>query len=224
MGVWQMKSAYLLFLTVIFYVALRCQAGAEGLDILVADFEAYPNNLGGEMGLYGSLEPNWNDKNTPPSWYYDSKLAWYDPKNVHGGKQSFMLVNGLGAKSSELWGSLGIDLGPVMDPDSYPRKIAGIDVSGFKYLTFWVKGEKGGEHLEVIFRDSKAITYMPQAKHIVNNATTEWQKVTISLDDVRGQVDLTSLVHIGMAFGADVGNKKGDIVYIDDIVFTNSEE
>lgn len=219
-----MKNVYLLCLAVLFFVALRCQVGAEGLDILVADFEAYPNNLGGEMGLYGSLEPDWNDKNTPPSWYYDPKVAWYDPKNVHNGKQSFMLVNGLGTKPGETWGSVGIDLGPVMDPNAYPKKIAGIDVSKFKYLAFWVKGKKGGEHLEVIFRDSKAITYMPQVKRAVNDATTEWQRVAVSLDDVAGQVDLTSLVHIGVAFGSDVGNKKGDIVYIDDIVFTNNKE
>ena len=197
--------------------------GAEE-DLIIADFEGWPNNVGGEMGVYGSLEPNWAKKETVPySWCYTPKTPMYTEENVYQGKQSWRLVNALGAKPDENWGSFAMDLGPTVDLTKEPKKIDSLDVSNYKYLTFWIKGKKGGEHLEVLFRDAHAPDYMPQVKYKVPDATTEWQKVVIPLSKIKNKVDLTKLDNIGIAFGPDVGNKKGAIIYMDYFVFTNTK-
>jgi len=205
---------------VIFFVP--GQSFSEESITVIADFESHPNNLGGEVGVYGSLEPNWEDKNTPFSWYYAPDVPGYDMRNVHSGKQSFRLVNALGSKKSETWGSFSIDMGPVTDAVPVPKKVKSKDISGFKNIEFWVKGENGGEKMEMVLRDSHAPSYMPQAKISVESATKEWKKITISVAELRKSgIDVKSLDNIGIAFGADVGNGPGATVYLDDFILSN---
>lgn len=193
-------------------------------EVIIADFEGWPNNLGGEVGVYGALEPNWDDITTVPySWVYEGITLGYNPENTHSGKQSFRLVNGLGLKPEVTWGSFAMDLGPTTDLTVVPKKVESFDASGFKYVTFWVKGEKGGEKIEFLVRDAHALNYMPQAKLKLPDATAEWQKIIVPLSDISGKVDLTALDNIGVAFGRDVGNLKGEVIYIDDFMFTNAE-
>lgn len=216
--------ALLLGLTLTFIVVFSGEALCAGNELVIADFEKWPNNVGGQMGVYGSLEPNWNDKaKVPYSWVYEPSTPGYSKDNVHSGKQSFRLVNALGTKPEESWGSLGIDLGPVVDAVPVPVKIKSKDVSGYKYLVFWVKGEKGGEHMEVTFRDANAVSYMPQFRYKVPDATTTWQKVIIPLDKIKDEVDITALDTISIAFGPDVENEKGATVYLDDFVFGDNQ-
>ncbi len=193
-------------------------------EILVADFEGWPNNLGGEMGAYGALEPDWEQVNvTPYSWVYEPIVLGYDPVNVQSGNNSFRLVNCLGLKRDLVWGSFSMDLGPTIDLTLTPKKIESLDVSGYKYLTFWAKGNKGTEKMELLIRDSHALNYSPQVRCKLSDLTTEWQKIVVPLEELTGKVDLTQLDNIGVAFGKDVGNMEGDIAYIDDFVFTNSQ-
>ncbi len=216
-------AVLVLGLTLTFIVGFGGNALCAGNDLVIADFEKWPNNVGGQMGVYGSLEPKWEDKATVPySWVYAPDTVGYSKDNVHGGRQSFRLVNGLGAKAAESWGSFGMDMGMVTDAVPVPVKVDSKDVSQYKYLTFWVRGEKGGEHMEVTFRDANAISYMPQYNYKVPDATTSWQKIVVPLDKIKGKVDLTALDNISIAFGPDVSNEKGDAVYIDDFIFTNN--
>ncbi len=197
---------------------------AETDSVLIADFEGWPNNLGGELGVYGSLEPNWDDiASVPYSWVYETITPGYDLKNVHGGKQSFRLVNGLGLKPEETWGSFAMDLGPTTDLTVIPKRVDSFDASQYNYLAFWVRGEKGGERMQILMRDAHALNYMPQVKYKLPDATVEWQKVVVPLDQFKGKIDFIVLDNIGIAFGRDVGNLKGEIVYLDDFVFCNNE-
>ena len=196
----------------------------EIVDVVIADFEGWPNNLGGEIGVYGALEPDWDDiTSIPYSWVYEPITPEYDSMNVQSGKQAFRLVNGLGLKTELAWGSFAMDLGPVTDLTVIPKKVESFDASDWGYLTFWVKGDKGGEKMELVIRDAHALNYMPQVKYKLPDATTEWQKVAVSLEQFKGQIDLTALDNIGLAFGRDVGNLKGEVVYIDNFAFTTSE-
>ncbi len=202
-------------------------AGEASTDsgIIVADFEGWPNNLGGEVGVYGALEPDWEQVNQiPVSWVYDTISLDYKPENVHGGKNSFRLVNALGVKPGFAWGSFGMDLGPDMDITTTPKKVVSLDVSDYKYLVFWAKGEKGGEKMELVVRDAHALNYSPQVNYKLPDLTNEWQKIVIPLSEIGGKADLTALDNIGITFGTDIGNMKGDIAYIDDFVFTNNKE
>lgn len=193
-------------------------------ELIVADFEGWPANTGGEIGVYGSLEPNWVEKATVPySWVYEQSTPGYIVENVHSANQSFRLVTGLGSKPSESWGSFRINMGPALDLTTTPQTVESKDVSGYKYLIFWVKGENGGEKLEVLFRDGNALNYIPQVKIKVPDATTEWQKVGIPLSEISMCIDLTRLASIGIGFGSDVGNVKGATIYIDDFVLANTK-
>jgi len=195
---------------------------AEG-DLIVADFETWPDNLGGEIGVFGSLEPDWEKVNQQPvSWVYEVTSLNYSPENVHSGKNSFRLVNGIGIKPEYTWGSFSMDLGPTTDITSVPKKVESFDASGYKYLAFWVKGAKGGEKMEFLVRDAHALNYSPQVKYKLADVTTEWQKIAISLSEFSNKVDLTKLDNMGIAFGRDVGNMTGDTIYLDDFAFTNN--
>lgn len=192
-------------------------------DIIIADFEGWPNLVGGEIGVFGSLEPDWDKANQQPvSWVYESTSLNYSPENVHSGKNSFRLVNGIGIKPEYTWGSFAMDLGPTTDITPVPKKVESMDVSGYKYLTFWVKGAKGGEKMEFLARDAHALNYSPQIKYKLPDAATEWKKITIPLSELSSKVDLTKLDNIGIAFGKDVGNLTADTIYLDDFAFTNN--
>ncbi len=218
--------AFLAVLAILFSgAAIAQEEVAEGTEgVMIADFESWPNNLGGEVGVYGSLEPNWDGVTAVPySWVYEPIAPGYDIVNVHKGRQSFRLVNGLGLKPELMWGSFAMDLGPTTDLTVIPKKVESLDTSGYEYLTFWVKGEKGGERMELLMRDAHALNYMPQVKHKLPDATTEWQKITVPLEQFKGRLDLTVLDNVGLAFGKDVGNLKGEVIFVDEFMFTNSE-
>ena len=192
-------------------------------DTVIADFENLPDNLGGEIGVFGSLESALEKAGQQPvSWVYEPASSNYSPENVHSGKNSFRIVNGLGIKPDYSWGSLSIDLGPAVDMTSIPKKVKSLDVSEYKYIAFWVKGAKGGENMALVARDGRAPSYSAQVKYNLPSATAEWQKVIIPLDDIKNNVDLTMLDNIGIAFGNDAGNVPGDIIYLDDFVLTNN--
>ena len=191
---------------------------------MIADFEGWPDNLGGEIGVYGSLEPDWDMKEKVPySWVYEPIAPKYDSINVHDGNKSFRLVNGLGTKPNESWGSFAMDMGPTIDTKVIPKKVVSFDASGYKYLTFWYKGAMGGENMKVIMRDAGALNYMPQFEYALKGATTDWKKATIPLSAAGKRVDLKALDNIGISFGVDLGNRRGSIVYLDTFMFTNSK-
>ncbi len=192
-------------------------------DLVIADFESWPNNRGGEIGVFGALEPDWEKVNQQPvSWVYEATSLNYSPDNVHSGKKSFRLVNGVGIKPEYTWGSFSMDLGPTTDITTVPKKVESLDVSGFKYFTFWVKGGKGGEKMEFVARDAHALNYSPQVKYKLPDAAAVWQKISVPLNEISSKVDLKNLDNVGIAFGRDVGNLTGDIVYLDDFAFTTN--
>jgi hypothetical protein len=191
-------------------------------DLLITDFEKHPNYLGGQVGVYGAGEPDWSNKEEPYSWYYTPEVKGYKKENVVSGQQSFRLVNGNSPKTDAGWASFGLDLGPVIDATAFPIEIKSLDVTGYKYLSFWAKGEKGGEKLKVNFRDARAVSYNPQYQYEIKEPlTTEWKRIIVPLNSVYN-VDFENLVHVGLAFGEDLDNELGTIIYVDDFAFTNN--
>jgi hypothetical protein len=98
------------------------------------------------------------------------------------------------------------------------------DASGYKALTFWVKGEKGGENFMVGLADrhwdkigdslkSEEIgKYLPAGK-----ITTNWQKATIPLDVFF--LDYGKLSSVAISFESDCfpeGKGEG-VIFVDDI-------
>lgn len=199
----------------------------QASDLVVADFEAHPNRLWGNVGVYGDAEPDWVaihevGFSEPYSWYYEPDKPGYDKGNVHSGFQSFRLVNAgpMCKYKRQRWATLGLDLGPILGCKS----IKPVDVSAYTKLSFWAKTDNPeGAILKVIFRDRHNRSYDPQAVPKPSQLSKEWQQFTIDLNDIRPVVDLVHLTHVALAFGKDAGNTAGTIIYVDDIAFTGSD-
>ncbi len=200
-------------------LAIMLIANVAAAEQLIADFEGWPNSLGGEIGVYGSCEPDWATMHQQPScWIYEPVSYGYDVANVHAGKQAWRLITGTGSKPDCMWGSFAMDLGPTTDLTVTPKRVESLDASKFSKITFWVKGAKGGEKMKFLVRDAHALSYFPQEIILLKDATMEWEKVTIFLKEFK-KVDLTCLDSLGIDFGTNVGNLKGDVIYLDDFCF-----
>jgi hypothetical protein len=105
------------------------------------------------------------------------------------------------------------------------------DASAYTHLTFWVRGETGGERFQVGMADkqfgmvedsvkARAIeSYLPSKK-----ITTEWQKAMIPLNDMF--VDYRLVDAISINFEADLfeDEQTSGVVYIDDLAFEKLSE
>jgi hypothetical protein len=97
----------------------------------------------------------------------------------------------------------------VIPLDSY-------DASTKTTLTFWVKGEIGGEQFEVGVKSP--LTYPGQEPKIRQTAARTWTQVSIPLDQFKGQ-DLTSLENFSLGFRHDLGS---GTIYVADFVFNGA--
>lgn len=188
-------------------------------QVLITDFETTPGYLGGKAEIWGAAYP------------LSGSLSLFSPDfvpaYVHSGSTSFKLVNSPRAK--ENWGSFSINLGSVLDAKTDPITIRSVDISHYKYFTFWIRGAKGGERFKVIFRDAHSKSYLPTLNFTPPNnvASTEWRQIDVPLYQLepfsekyeKRNLDLTQLVVVGIEFGDSTGNARGDILYIDDLVF-----
>lgn len=104
--------------------------------------------------------------------------------------------------------------------DMRAKEAVYFDASRFGYVSFWVRGETGGEDFVIRIADErwiekedsvaigKASTFLP------DGITTEWQEVVVPLDR-RHRLDWSRLGGVTFDF-ADQGNH---IVYLDNIAF-----
>jgi hypothetical protein len=204
-------------------------------DCIVVHFEAHPNCLGGDVGVYGDGEPNWPaieavKLTRPYSWYYGPDTPGYDPNNVHTGLQSFRLVNATGMCRSvnQKWASLGLDLGPkTVQKGNYLRP-AGVDVSAYKQLVFWAKApDNPGVKLKIGFRDASAKEFELKAEISPKPSTVskQWARHIVDLSSIRWPVvDLTKLEHVAFSFGQNIGNARGTIMYLEDVAFVDADK
>ena len=90
------------------------------------------------------------------------------------------------------------------------------DATTSESLSFWVRGENGGERFEVGLKDST--TPSGQEPKIQQTASGDWQYVSIPLQgfqDLKKQ-DLSSLENFSLGFKYDLGN---GTIYIDELTF-----
>jgi hypothetical protein len=195
-------------------------------DIVVAHFEGLPNALFGQVGVYGDAEPDWKTieaerRKRPYCWYYEATTPGYNLKNVHSGRQSFRLVNAgpTCLSKDKQWASLTLDLCPL-GAEGEPTKP--LNVSSCKKLAFWARTDKpDGANVEVLFRDAKATDNTPQARVHADprKITRVWSRHLVNLRELKGAIDLTGLVQVGLEFGTDTGNRPGTVIYVDDVCF-----
>ena len=97
-----------------------------------------------------------------------------------------------------------------------------LDASGYRYLSFRVKGEKGGEDFNITLEDATWRKHedtnptRPLSAYLPGGASTSWQEVRIPLSDFAG-LDPTRLFNLIFVF-----SRAGDFqLAVDNIAFTN---
>lgn len=187
-----------LFLVLAAPLALRGATPAPAAQV-VWDFEAgITNPLGGQYNTYKRA----------PSW----ARTYLDPRVTRAGQGHSLRITA--HREAEGFCGVWLDFRPASEA---PRQA--FDGSRFRYLSFWAKGEKGGEDFEVSLSDAanadkdnrpsrKLRTYLP------GGLTTSWRHVVIPLADFRG-IDPRRLLRVTLIL-----TRRGDSrFYLDDIGF-----
>ncbi|MBI3318017.1 MAG: hypothetical protein HYZ90_02570 [Candidatus Omnitrophica bacterium] len=103
----------------------------------------------------------------------------------------------------------------------------GINASKLNALTFWVRGEKGGERFDIGLADNRmqdleidAVYAGPITAFLPQGVATHWQQVKVPLAGLRSDIDLTRLGSLVLWFRYE---GKGAIE-IDDVAFIYDQE
>ncbi len=101
------------------------------------------------------------------------------------------------------------------------------DVTPYNVLSFWIKGEKGGEKFDIGLADSRMQDFGVDAVYAgsVNNflpggITKEWQQVKVPLSRWEAWVDLSALGSMVIWFSEEGGGR----MYLDDISFRSDPD
>jgi hypothetical protein len=150
----------------------------------------------------------------PSGWMGDYGDIKFNDKyltNPHGGTTSIQIVYSNAATNGARWAGIYWQ----NPPNNWGTRPGGYDLSGAKRVSFWARGEKGGERLEEVkiggitgeYADSDVAGIGPLV------LTTEWQQFTI---DLEGK-DLTSISG-GFCWATNLDvNPEGATFYFDDI-------
>ncbi len=100
-----------------------------------------------------------------------------------------------------------------------------LDATAYRYLSFWIKGEKGGEEFDIELTDEATLNNedarprRPLRAYLPQGATTRWQEVRIPL------ADFTGLKHARLARITLNITTPGDTrFYLDDLAFKRQVE
>jgi len=196
----------------ILLLVLTCERsfGESGEKLIIDDFTSIDSNsLGGEFDAYEE----------PPS-----KVSLSYRETERGGKTTQVLL----LKYHRVMSGGPYDQGgwcgyyTLLKTENTPY----FDASKYKYLTLWVKGEKGTENFVVsmsdVYLDKKRQSRKskPIGKYLKEGKiTTDWQKARIPLDEF--YLDFKKVISINIDFERELfanGSNKGT-VYINNIAF-----
>ena len=128
----------------------------------------------------------------------------------------------------ERMGNSGYSLKLTYDVDTqfsayngFFTQLKGIDLSDYKYLIFYIKGDTKAGYTTKINLELK--NRMQTGKTTVEGITDKWQKITVPLNRFSGINSFKEMKELVIVF-SDLGvTKKQGIIYIDDIYFAKSE-
>lgn len=150
----------------------------------------------------------------PSGWMGDYGDIGFNDKHMegaHGGSTAIKITYKNNATQGARWGGIYWQ----NPPNNWGTRPGGYDLTGAKKLTFWAKGEKGGERIEEFkiggitgeYADSDVAGIGPVV------LTTDWQQFTI---DLEGK-DLSSISG-GFCWATNLDvNPEGATFYLDDI-------
>ncbi len=150
----------------------------------------------------------------PSGWMGDYADIKFDDKymtNPHGGTTSMQISYSSKATQGARWSGIYWQ----NPPNNWGTRPGGYDLTGAKKITFWARGEKGGERVEEFkvggitgeYADSDVAGIGPVV------LTSDWQQFTI---DLEGK-DLSSISG-GFCWATNLDvNPEGCTFYLDDI-------
>lgn len=125
---------------------------------------------------------------------------------------------------SERVGESGYSLKLTYDVDSpfsayngFFTNLMGIDISEYKYLVFYIKGDKKAGFTDTINIELKNKNLVGRA--MVKGITDEWKKMVVPLTDFVGISDFKSMKEFVIVFSDISVSKKEGVIYLDDIYF-----
>ena len=176
----------------------------EGV-LMVADFNtcSKPNNVGGDFGA-------WNK----------------DPADfTQGCFDSFVSTIKHGEEGCSIQLMYDVD-SPNPAYNGFWMRLQGIDLSDYKALSFWVKGDETRGFTKVFkveLKNTKFSWDRPSPGNIgrcyVTEVTKDWKEIVIPLDKFVGLEDRTSMHEFVIVFEDRIATKKEGAIYIDDIAF-----
>ncbi len=129
----------------------------------------------------------------------------------------------------ERMGETGYGLKLTYDVDSpfsayngFFTNLTGIDLTGYKYLVFYIKGDKKAGFTTRINVELK--NGSETGKLEVNGITDEWQKIVLPLKKFVGLNNLQNMKELVIVFRDLNATKKEGVIYIDDLCFSRNEE
>jgi gliding motility-associated-like protein len=106
--------------------------------------------------------------------------------------------------------------------DGYYSDRSGADLRAYKYVSFWIRGQAGGEDLYLLVDDNAAFPKVRIKSFLPAGITTQWQKVVVSTEAFWAWTPSTNWGPGAGAFkieaNSDIASGAGT-VYIDDIRF-----
>lgn len=161
-----------------------------------------------DYGMTNSLGGEYNTYSKSPSW----ARTYLDPDVHHSdaGHSLRITVH----REAEGFCGVWLDFFPKsLDPRQY------FDATPYRYLSFWVKGDRGGEKFDIALSDTnlreERAPKRPLGRYLASGAATEWQAVSIPLGDFPG-LDLRRLTEMTI----QISDPTNERFYLDDIEFT----
>jgi hypothetical protein len=181
--------------------ASSSSSGAGAAQLVVADYDsgAKPNNVGGDMGCWNK-DPN--DKSQ------GCNMGFNGPGNGRGGKgQALQLDYDVDSPNEAL--------------DGYWMTLQKQDVSKYKKLSLWIKGDSSigfSKGVKIELKNSKS----EQGNYTLSGITGEWKRFVIPLSDFKDIKDFSSMTEFVIRFDDKVNSdRKQGRIYVDDVAFTD---
>ncbi|MFH1061458.1 MAG: hypothetical protein V1747_01045 [Candidatus Omnitrophota bacterium] len=145
--------------------------------------------------------------------YGDIKFSENEKENPYSGKTSIKIVYTAEGKQGANWAGMYWQ----WPPNNWGEKNGGYNLTGATKLTFWARGEKGGEQIMEFKMGGLTGTYSDTDSASVGpiELTKDWQQYTIDLTDLD-----VSYISGGFSWVTNsMANPEGCVFFLDDIQY-----
>lgn len=145
--------------------------------------------------------------------------AWNkDPNDTtQGCTESFETVEKFGDKGMSLRLDYDVD-SPAPAYNGMWMKLKELDLSKYKFLNFYIKGDTQKGFTKVVKLELKNGSEV--GKNLFSGITNEWKPAKIALSEFRGLKDLTKATELVIVFDDMNSKPKTGTIYVDNIFFS----